>query len=237
LAVSVSAGKGETETGRYLSSLLSFSVGTLTAIATTPGSFLGKASVEARARDLAHDLARAIKEKRVYPATDENLSFYLFMRDPVTREKELMQADYRHWRETGLLNGFEAYVKQEFITIDIDHETRKEWLREMVREEKAKEKGEPVAKGTEVKTSGISCDQLSTENCHELLQNMPTAFRSEAAKGIKAIYQFVITGTEEFAAYLNIEDGSASSMEDLLRDSGQFPLYLSGWNWPADVLL
>jgi len=206
--VSVSAGRGETDTGRYLANLLrifgAFSVGTLTAIATSPGSFLGKAAVEARAQDLALDLARAIKEKRRYPVTDEQLSFYLFMRDLVTREKGLMEGDYHHWRETGLIDGFEAYVKQEFVPTEIDPETRKEWLREMVREEQAKGKGGPVESGAEKITSGT---EPSTGNCHELLRNMPAAFKCEEAKGIKVVYQFEITGAEEFSAYLLIGEG------------------------------
>ena len=71
LAISVSAGKGETATAEYLARCLhvygAYGVGTLTAIATNPGAFLGREYVEARAGDLARDLARAIKEKRRYP--------------------------------------------------------------------------------------------------------------------------------------------------------------------------
>jgi len=39
------------------------------------------------------------------------------------------------------------------------------------------------------------------------LRNMPAAFRSAEAKGVKAVYQFEITGQEEFAAYLQIVEG------------------------------
>jgi multimeric flavodoxin WrbA len=187
LAVSVSAGKGETETGSYLSNRLrvygAFSVGTFTAIAILPGGFLGNAAVEARGRDLAQDLARAIKEKRRYPVTDEYLSYYLFMRDLVTREKGLMEDDYRHWRETGLIDGFEAYVKQEFTPTEIDPETRKEWRGEIIREVKAKGKGGSLGSELEVKTSGASASRPSTESCHELLRNMPAAFRSRRQRG------------------------------------------------------
>ena len=79
LAVSVSAGLAETQVVQYLATVLrpfgAFPVGTFTAIATAPGEFLGKETVEARAMDLAGDLARAIKEKRRYPVTDEDLRF------------------------------------------------------------------------------------------------------------------------------------------------------------------
>jgi multimeric flavodoxin WrbA len=212
LAVSVSAGKGETETGRYLANLLrvygAFSVGTLTAIAILPGHFLGKAAVESRARDLALDLARAIREKREYPVTDEHLSYYLFMRDLVTREKGLMEDDYRHWRETGLIDSFEAYVKQKFTSTDLDTpEMRQEWRGEMIREEQAKKKARSLGMGREAKSTGTASGKPSAESCHELLRNMPATFRSEEAKGFKAVYQFEITGAEEFAAYLQIVEG------------------------------
>jgi DNA-directed RNA polymerase subunit alpha len=49
--------------------------------------------VEQRAQDLARDLARALREKRRYPVTGDDLYAYLFMRDLVTREKEFM-ADF-----------------------------------------------------------------------------------------------------------------------------------------------
>ena len=218
LAVSVSAGKGETETGRYLANLLrvygAFSVGTLTAIAILPGGFLGKAAVEGRARDLALDLARAIREKREYPVTDEHLSYYLFMRDLVSREKGLMEDDYRHWVETGLVDGFEAYVKQKFTTTELDTpENRKEWRGEMIREEQAKKKAEfpVIEKVTEL--SGTTPGGPPTESCFDLLRNMPTAFRSEEAKGLKVVYQFDIRGAEEFTAYLQIDEGKCEFHE------------------------
>jgi putative sterol carrier protein len=177
----------------------------LTAIATVPGGFLGKAAVEARAQDLAQDLCRAIKEKREFPVTDEQLSYYLFMRDLVTREKGIMQDDYRHWWETGLIETFESYVKQKYTSTDFDDpEMRKEWRRETIREEKDKGKGGAVESGSEEIVYGT---ETATGCCHELLRNMPASFRSEEAKGIKVVYQFEITGAEEFAAYLQIGEG------------------------------
>ena len=44
-----------------------FPWGKFTAIAVGPGEFLGRETVEARAADLARDLARAVKEGRRYP--------------------------------------------------------------------------------------------------------------------------------------------------------------------------
>src|SRR5208337_1614632 len=117
LAISVSAGMGETDTAEYLANVLrtfgAFSVGTLTAMATQPGGFLGKEAVAARAVDLSRDLARAITEKRRYPATDRDLRFYQFMGNLIESNKDtMMQHDYKHWQEHGFYEGFETYVQQ-----------------------------------------------------------------------------------------------------------------------------
>ena len=57
VAVSVSAGLGETETADYLGRIMrpygAYSIGSLTAIAVNPGAIVGKKWVEARARELA----------------------------------------------------------------------------------------------------------------------------------------------------------------------------------------
>ncbi len=221
LAVSVSAGKGETETAHYLARTLgvygAFSVGTFTAIATNPGAFLGKELVEARARDLAHDLARAIKEKRRYPATDEHLASFLFMKELVTREKEFMEDDYRHWQEKGLLEGFEAFTGQKFTQSEYDPEFRKEWLREIMQEDKAKVKDLKAMKEEGPAGSdhvrGASTGKASAKTCLELLQMMPLGLNRTAAQGLTAIYQFQITGPEEFTVYLKIEGGQCTLHE------------------------
>jgi multimeric flavodoxin WrbA/putative sterol carrier protein len=205
LAVSVSAGKAETLTAHYLARTLSiygaFSLGTLTAMATSPGGFLGKELVEARAKDLAHDLARAIKEKRQYPATDEDLSHYLFMRELVTREKDFMRDDYGHWQEKGLLDGFESYVGQHFTAPGFDPEVRKEWLKDIV---KAANAGKAATRSNAPTRPSGSPD---FKTCRELIQAMPRVFRTEAAGEVSAVFQFVITGTEDFTAHLEIAGG------------------------------
>ena len=152
LAISVSAGMAETTTADYLAGLLrvygAFSVSTFTAIAVGPGAFLGRL-VEARASDLARDLARAIKEKRQYPATEHDLFWYLFIGDLVRREKDFMRDDYKHWQESGLYDGFEAYVGQSFSAGAYNEEMRKEWIKEMVSKEKARTKGASAGKTAE----------------------------------------------------------------------------------------
>ena len=218
LAVSVSAGKGETETVNYLARMLgvygAFSVGTFTTIATGPGSFLGKELVEARAQDLAHDLARAIKEKRRYPATDENLGAYLFMKELVTREKDFMEDDYQYWQTTGLFDGFETFVGQKFTQPNYDPALRKVWLQEVMQRDR--QQGKDIranGKGTEsVKDDAVS-GKASAKTCLKLISMMPSGFNKAAAQGLSAVYQFEITGQEEFRVYLKIEGGQCTFHE------------------------
>ena len=218
LAVAVSAGMAETSTAHYLAGLLgaygAFALGTLTAIAVGPGAFLGKDAVEARAGDLGRDLARAIKEKRRYPATDEQLFFYLFMRDLVTREKDFMQDDYRHWQESGLLDGFETYVGQRFSASPHDPELRKQWLKEVIQVEKAggrkgKSDAQPVGGAAPAQKAGPA----SSNTCYELLKMMPLGFNREAAGDLTAVYQFEITGSEEFVGHLKIAGGQCAFID------------------------
>jgi putative sterol carrier protein len=206
LSVCVSAGLADTDTTRYLEGILrpfgAFSVGSLTAIATGPGGFLGKEAVEARAADLARVFAKAIKEGIRYPATGDDLRFYLFMRDLVTREKDFMVGDYKHWRDKGLLEGFEAYANQKFASPVYDVETRKQWLKDMIKEDK--NKGNEVSSSvTDIKAAVPK----AAVSCLELLKMMPIGFRAEAAGNLTAVYQFQITGSEEFIAHLVISDG------------------------------
>jgi len=205
LAVSVAAAFGETTVGEYLATLLrvfgAFSVGTLTALAAKPGEFLGKEAVETRAADLARDLARAIKEKRRYPGTEKDLFFYLLMGDLVRRERDLMKDDYKHWEEHGFYQGFKNYVRQEFAGGQFDPNVRRAWIENMIAEEKAKSR---LGKRAE-KPAGGGPDEART--CRELLEIMPLGFQPEAAGDLKAVYQFEISGAENFTAHLKIEDG------------------------------
>lgn len=206
LAVCVSGGLSDTDTARYLEQVLrpfgAFSVGNFTAIATGPGGFLGKETVEARAEDLAATLAKAVKGKRRMPVTGDELRFYLFMRDMVTREKGFMVDDYKHWQESGLLDRFEAYAKQEFSPFLYDKETRKQWLKDLIRDENKKVEVDPPQE-EDKKAAGPQ----DARSCLELLKMMPMGFNTKAAGELSAVYQFEITGTEEFVAHLVISNG------------------------------
>jgi multimeric flavodoxin WrbA/putative sterol carrier protein len=203
LAVTVSAGLADTATAHYLEDMLpiygAFSIGALVAIGTSPGGFLGKEAVEARAQDLARDLARAIKEKKRYPATGDDLYAYLFMRDLVTREKEFMRDDYQYWQKEGILDGFDAYAQQRYTQVSYDPEMRKEWIKSLIREENATKTGLNAAPAS-------PAGPAAAVGCHELLKMMPLGFRSEADPGLNAVYQFEISGSEEFSAHLRIAD-------------------------------
>lgn len=207
LAISVSAGLGETDTANYLASLLrtfgAFSVGTLTAMAIQPGGFWGKEAVKARGVDLARDMARAIKEKRRYPATDRDLRFYQFMGTLVKSQKDtLMKHDYKHWQEYGFYDSFEKYIQQETAEVPFNGELRDAWIKEMIEEHKTKRRAQPV----EVKKEPGGAAR-GAKSCRELLQAMPLAFNTETAGSLTADLQFEIKGDENFVSYLQIANG------------------------------
>jgi putative sterol carrier protein len=49
------------------------------------------------------------------------------------------------------------------------------------------------------------------QNCRELIEMMPRGFNPEAAGDLRAVYQFDISGAEEFTAHLRIADGRCES--------------------------
>jgi multimeric flavodoxin WrbA/putative sterol carrier protein len=229
LAISVSSGLGETDTANYLAFLLrtfgAFSVGTLTAIAVQPGQFLGKEAVEARAVDLARDLARAIKEKRRYPATDRDLHFYQFMANLVKSQKDTqMRHDYKHWQENGLYEGFEAYLHQAMAEVPFDTGGRDEWIKGMIEEQKARKKGLTPKVEEQPATSGPS-----VKSCRELLQKMPLSFNPAAAGSWRGVIQFEVNKNENFAGYLSVADGKCT-YQDGHADNPQVRI-----KTPADI--
>jgi multimeric flavodoxin WrbA len=208
LAVSVSAGLGETDVAGYLAFLLrtygAFSIGTLTAMAVQPGAFWGKEAVEARAVDLARDLARAVRENRRYPATDRDLRFYQYMGNLVQSQKEtVMKHDFKHWQEQGLYEGFSAYIQQTPGEIPYDPGIREAWIKEMIEQQKSKKK----AQAGQEKRKPAAPHASAAKTCRELLAMIPLAFNASAADGLRAIYQFEINGDETFTGTLRITDG------------------------------
>jgi multimeric flavodoxin WrbA/putative sterol carrier protein len=214
LAVCVSAGLGETEVAAYLTFLLrtfgAFPVGALTAMAVQPGGFWGKEAIEARAADLARDLARAIKEDRRYPATDRDLRYYQFMGNLVQSQKDtVMKHDFKHWEEHGFYRGFEAYIQQKPTEISRDPGIREAWIKEMIEQQKSAKKAKL---GGEEKKAGPQ-GAAAAQNCRERLAMMPLAFNAAAAEGLSAVYQFEVQGDEAFTAHLRIAGGACTFHE------------------------
>ena len=232
LAVCVSAGLGETEVGDYLADILriygGFAVGTLTAISVGPGEFMGVETVTTRAQDLARDLARAIKEKRRYPATDRDLRFYQFMGDLVKSHKDtVMKHDFKHWQAQGLFDGFEKYVQQTTHKPQFNPEARDAWIKGLIAQHKKKKKG----KKTSVQPQPADQGPQAARNCAELLQMMPLGFNAAENNGLEAIYQFVISGEENFTAHLKISGGKCSYHDGSAKNPGVII------KTPADVWL
>jgi putative sterol carrier protein/NAD(P)H-dependent FMN reductase len=211
LAVSVSAGMNETPVADYLASTLrvygAFSVGALTAISVGIGEFWGKPAVEARAADLAGDLANAIKEKRRWPPTDRDLTFWRFMGGLVKDERELMKGDDAHWQKYGLYDSFENYIGQGRTRVEVDHSGREIWIKEMMERQAERVRQERSGEKEKVKAAS------ETVTCRELLGLMPSAFNPAAAEGLKAIYQFEVSGDENFVVHLIIENQQCTFRE------------------------
>ena len=217
LAISVAAAFQEVEVADYLAGLLhvygAFSVGTLTAMATGPGGFLGKEAVQARAQDLARDLARAVKEKRRYPATSQELFFYLHMGWLVKANKDgVMKDDYRHWEEKGFYQGFDKYVDQQWTGIEgLGTGARDAWVKQMIAERKARKGGATPPPAPQPREAAPGPRMAST--CRELLEMMPLGFNPDEAGDLKAAVQFNISGGEEFVAHLDIAEGKCAFVD------------------------
>ncbi|MBU4278556.1 MAG: NAD(P)H-dependent oxidoreductase [Proteobacteria bacterium] len=218
LAISVAAAFQEVEVADYLAGLLhvygAFSVGTFTAMATGPGGFLGKEAVQARAQDLARDLARAVKEKRRYPVTSQDLFFYLHMGWLVNSNKNgVMKDDYRHWEDKGFYQGFEKYVNQQWTEVEgLGGKARDAWIKQMIAERKARKGGATPPPRPEPKAEQAPGPQMAS-TCRELLEMMPLGFNPQEAGDLKATVQFNISGGEEFVAHLDIAGGRCAFVE------------------------
>ena len=81
--------------------------------------------------------------------------------------------------------------------------TRKAWIAEMIAEgRKAKL---PHAATDRNKPDGSG--PRTAQTCEGLLRSMPSGFNPDAAKGMRAVYQFEVSGSESFTAHLQIADG------------------------------
>jgi multimeric flavodoxin WrbA len=202
LALSVSAGYGESWVAEYLGQVMrtfgAFPVGKFTAIAVGPGEFLGREAVEARAADLARDLAQAVKEGRRYPPTDQDLGYWLFMGNLIKENRDFMVSDYEHWQEAGLFRSFEAYVGQRRSQPSPAGQVKPPQA-----DTRQKTTAAPTTTGSETPVAGPG-------SCRELLERMPLAVNPVEAAGLTATYQFEVSGSEDFTAHLAVADGKVS---------------------------
>ena len=209
LAVSVSAGWGETWVADYLARLLrvygAFPVGQFTAIASGPGEFWGLEAVQARAEDLARDLARAVREGRRYPITETDIHYWHFMGHLTKAHQDFMKADHEHWQKLGLYDSLEAYVGQSRAPSQGSPEMREAWRKGLMARQRG---GAPPAPDLEEAPSSQNAGTV-----RELLQMMPGALKAEAAAGLTATYQFEVSGQENFVAHLRVEDSRATYHE------------------------
>jgi multimeric flavodoxin WrbA/putative sterol carrier protein len=206
LALSVSAGYGETWAADYLSRVLrffgAFPVGKFTAIAVGPGEFLGRETVEARAADLARDLAQALKEGRRYPPTDQDLAYWQFMSNLVKDNRDFMVADYEHWQEHGLFKSFEAYVGQSRSRPSGIPEVREAFVKDRLDQTQGDSRTASLP--------GAGPETAEPTTARELLEMMPRYLNPAVAEGLTATYQFEVSGSEDFTAHLVIADGQAT---------------------------
>jgi multimeric flavodoxin WrbA/putative sterol carrier protein len=209
LSVSVAAAFGEVSVAQYLGRLLrvygAFEIGQLTALATGPGQFVGKELVEARAADLAHDVARAVREGRRYPATEHDLFYWNLMGGLIRENREFNRADHDYWQEHGLYNSFEAYIQQVRSPAVTNAEMREAWIKQIMRGRR--ETSEPSPDGTP------AAGPQTARTVRELLEMMPLGLSPEASNGLDLTYQFEVTGSEDFTAHIRIENSEATFHE------------------------
>ncbi|MDI6854991.1 MAG: SCP2 sterol-binding domain-containing protein, partial [Deltaproteobacteria bacterium] len=94
-----------------------------------------------------------------------------------------------------------AYVKQTRTPAQGSPEMREAWRQSLMSRQK---ESRPAAPGVDPAEAG---------SVRELLKAMPQIMNREAARDLTAVYQFDISGTEEFTAHLVIDKGRATYHE------------------------
>ncbi|MBW1775420.1 MAG: SCP2 sterol-binding domain-containing protein, partial [Deltaproteobacteria bacterium] len=112
-----------------------------------------------------------------------------------------------HWEKHGLFEGFETYVQQKRTRVPYDDASRQAWIKGMIAKQKEEKK---PAEETSAKTDTPRIRPELPKTCKGLLQIMPLGFRADAAEGLNAIYQFEVSGSENFVAHLKIEKGACT---------------------------
>jgi putative sterol carrier protein len=148
---------------------------------------------------------RAVKEGRRYPATDQELGYWLFMGSLIKENREFMKADEEHWQKLGLYESFETYVGQTRAQVERTEESRQGWIKTL------RENRQQVA--PEAHQTATPPAPPKPFTVKELLKAMPQALKPEAAQGVTAVYQFEVDGQEKFTAHLRIANQQATFHE------------------------
>lgn len=80
-----------------------------------------------------------------------------------------------------------------------------------------KEEGPPEKK-TLAKAASPGTRPGLAKTCKELLQMMPLGFKADAAEGLNAVYQFEMSGKEDFVAHLIIAEGTCTYQDGPAED-------------------
>jgi putative sterol carrier protein len=132
------------------------------------------------------------------------------MGDLVKNHKDtVMQHDFKHWQTQGLFDGFEKYIQQTTHKPPYNPQVRDAWIKELIAQHKKKKKGKKSGAQPQPADRGPQ----KAKNCAELLQMMPLGFNKTESNGLEAIYQFEISGEENFTAHLKISKGTCTYHE------------------------
>jgi hypothetical protein len=123
------------------------------------------------------------------------------MSNLIKENRDFMVADYDHWQELGLFKSFETYVGQ----------TRSKPAMGKI-PVTAREQHQPEAPEPAVK-SGKTPQPGEPNTARELLEMMPGALNPAEAQDLTAVYQFDVSGSENFSAHLVVADGQATFHE------------------------
>ena len=141
----------------------------------------------------------------------------MFLRLPAQNHKDtVMKHDFKHWQAQGLFYGFEKYIQQTTHKPQFNPQVRDAWIKELIAQHKKKKKGKKIGNRPQPAGRGPQ----AARNCAELLQMMPLGFNAAENKGLEAIYQFVISGEENFTAHLKISGGECSYHDGPAKNPG-----------------
>jgi hypothetical protein len=118
----------------------------------------------------------------------------------IKENRDFMVADYEHWQELGLFKSFEAYVGQTRAKAELGSLPPPTQSRVQA--------AAPESPAAPPPQAAPPSDEPAT--ARELLEIMPRYLDPAAAHNFSAVYQFDVSGTENFTAHLVIANGQAT---------------------------